>query len=234
MLQRILVNSQATGRAFVAAGGKKPYDVIYNGFDARKFDAVADEEIAKVRSELGIGNAPLVGLFSRLSYWKGQHILLSAVKDLPEVHVILVGDALFGEEEYVGELKALAAIPELKGRVHWLGFRNDIPALMKACDIIAHTSTEPEPFGRVIVEGQLAQKPVIASAAGGALELIEDGVSGCLFPLEDVATLSKQIERLISDRSLAYKIAQLGYTNAKTNFALDTIKERFALSIATV
>lgn len=231
---KILVNSQATGQAFVAAGGKKPYDVIYNGFDARKFDAVADEKIAKVRSELGIGNAPLVGLFSRLSYWKGQHVLLSAVKDLPAVHVILVGDALFGEEEYVAELKALAAIPELKGRVHWLGFRNDIPALMKACDIIAHTSTEPEPFGRVIVEGQLAQKPVIASAAGGALELIEDGVNGCLFPLEDAATLNKQIDRLVSDRSLAEKIAQQGYLNAKTNFALDTILKSFTRSIVTV
>ena len=210
---KILVNSQATGKAFVAAGGKKLYDVVYNGFDAQKFDAVAEEDILKVRSELGIGNSPLVGLFSRLSYWKGQHILLSAVKDLPEVHVMLVGDALFGEEEYVSELKALAAIPELAGRVHWLGFRDDIPTLMKACDIVTHTSTEPEPFGRVIVEGQLARKPVIASAAGGALELIEDGVSGCLFPLEDATTLSKQIERLISDRSLADKIAQQGYTN---------------------
>lgn len=228
---KILVNSQATGEAFVAAGGKKPYDVVYNGFDAQKFDTVADEEIAKVRSELGIGNAPLVGLFSRLSYWKGQHLLLAAVKDLPEIHVMLVGDALFGEEEYVRELKALAAIPQLTGRVHWLGFRNDIPTLMKACDIIAHTSTEPEPFGRVIVEGQLARKPVIASAAGGALELIEDGVNGCLFPLEDAATLSKQIERLVSDRTLADKIAQRGYTNAKTNFALDTILKSFARSI---
>lgn len=231
---KILVNSQATGKAFVAAGGKKLYDVVYNGFDAQKFDAVADEDVSKVRSELGIGNSPLVGLFSRLSYWKGQHILLSAVKDLPEVHVMLVGDALFGEDEYVSELKALAAIPELVGRVHWLGFRDDIPTLMKACDIVTHTSTEPEPFGRVIVEGQLARKPVIASAAGGALELIEDGVSGCLFPLEDATTLSKQIKGLISDRSLADKIAQQGYTNAKTNFALDTIKERFARSIATV
>ena len=231
---KILVNSQATGKAFVAAGGKKPYDVVYNGFDAQKFDTVADEEIARVRSELGIGNAPLVGLFSRLSYWKGQHLLLSAIKNLPEVHVILVGDALFGEEEYVSQLKALAAIPQLKGRVHWLGFRNDIPALMKACDIIAHTSTEPEPFGRVIVEGQLAQKPVIASAAGGALELIEDGVNGCLFPLEDAATLSKQIERLVSDRSLAGSIARQGYTNAKTNFALETILKSFARSIATI
>lgn len=231
---KVLVNSQATGKAFVAAGGKKLYDVVYNGFDAQKFDAVADEEIAKVRSELGIGNSPLVGLFSRLSYWKGQHVLLSAIKDLPEVHVMLVGDALFGEEEYVSELKALAATPELTGRVHWLGFRNDIPTLMKACDIIVHTSTEPEPFGRVIVEGQLAQKPVIASAAGGALELIEDSLSGCLFPLEDAATLTKQIERLISDRPLAAKIARQGYSNAKTNFALDTILESFARSIATV
>ena len=82
--------------------------------------------------------------------------------------------------------------------------------------------------------GQLARKPVIASAAGGALELIEDGVNGCLFPLEDASTLSKQIERLVSDRSLADKIARQGYTDAKTNFALDTILKSFAHSIATV
>ena len=232
---KVLVNSEATGKAFVAAGGKeKLLSIVYNGFESQKFDEVAESDVKAIRSELGIGEAILVGLFSRLSYWKGQHILLSAIKELPEVNVILVGEALFGEQEYVSEIKALAAAPELKGRVHWLGFRNDIPTLMKACDIVVHTSTEPEPFGRVIVEGQLAQKPVIASAAGGALELIEHGVNGYLFPPKDVTGLKECLVNLISDRSLANQIAENGYISAKTNFSLETILKSFSQAIATV
>jgi glycosyltransferase involved in cell wall biosynthesis len=232
---KVLVNSQATGKAFVAAGGKKELlNVVYNGFESQQFDRVGIQEREKVRDGLGIGNAPLIGLFSRLSYWKGQHILLEAVKELPQVQVILVGEALFGEGEYVSKLKILTATPKLTGRVHWLGFRDDVPTLMKACDIIVHTSTEPEPFGRVIVEGQLAQKPVIATAAGGALELIEDGINGYLFPPQDAIALRQLIQKLIEDKHQAKIIAQQGYNSAKSNFALKTILESFAQAIAPV
>ena len=229
---RVIVNSQATAKAFVAAGGKAELcRVVYNGFKSDRFDLVTSDETARIRTQLGIGDAPLVGLFSRLSYWKGQHVLLEAVKDLPNVHVILVGEALFGEHEYVSRLKELAE-PELAGRVHWLGFRDDVPALMKSCDVVVHTSTEPEPFGRVIIEGQLAQKPVIASAAGCALELIEDGVNGYLFPPEDSLALSKAIAMLISDPYLAQNLARQGYQNAKQNFALETTLASFERAIA--
>ena len=230
---RVIVNSQATGKAFVAAGGREELcQVVYNGFQSQRFDIVTPGETAQIRSQLGIGDAPLVGLFSRLSYWKGQHILLEAVKKLPNVRVILVGDALFGEDDYVSQLKELSAVSELEGRVHWLGFRDDIPTLMKTCDIVAHTSTEPEPFGRVIIEGQLAQKPVIASAAGGALELIEDGVNGYLFSPGDTSALSLLITKLINNPSLAQDIAQRGYDNAKHNFSLETTLESFERAIA--
>jgi glycosyltransferase involved in cell wall biosynthesis len=232
---KVLVNSQATGQAFVAAGGKKELlNVVYNGFESQRFDEVGIQEIEKVRDGLGIGNTPLIGLFSRLSYWKGQHILLEAVKELPLVQVILVGEALFGEGEYVSKLKTLTAIPELTGRVHWLGFRDDVPTLMKACDIIVHTSTEPEPFGRVIVEGQLAQKPVIATAAGGVLELIENGINGYLFPPQDAIALRQLIYQLIDDPHLAKTIGQHGYESAKSSFALKTILGSFAQAIASV
>lgn len=232
---KVLVNSQATGKAFVAAGGKSDLcHVVYNGFKSDKFDRVASQDIADVRATLGIGNAPLVGLFSRLSYWKGQHILLEAVRELSQVQVVLVGEALFGEHEYVDEIKQLAQIPELQGRIHWLGFRDDVPTLMKACDIVVHTSTEPEPFGRVIVEGQLAQKPVVASAAGGALELIESGRNGFLFPPEDAIALRQSINKLISDHSLAKTIAQQGYYDARANFSLETILQSFAAGIESI
>ncbi|PSB09546.1 glycosyltransferase family 1 protein [Pleurocapsa sp. CCALA 161] len=230
---KVLVNSQATGKAFVVAGGKaKLTRVVYNGFDPQKFDLVNFDDVKKIREQLGIGNGFLVGLFSRFSYWKGQHILLEAIKHSPKVHVLLVGTALFGEQEYVTELKTLAETPELKGRVHWLGFRDDIPTLMKACDIIVHTSTEPEPFGRVIVEGQLAQKPVIASAAGGALELIKDGVNGYLFPPEDAIALGKLIEKLIKAPSLAKTLGQQGYVDAQQNFSWETILASFEQALS--
>ncbi len=230
---RVIVNSQATGKAFVAAGGKPELvRVVYNGFHSEPFETASLEQAQKIRTQLNIHDVPLVGLFSRLSPWKGQHILLSAIKQLPQVHIILVGDALFGEQEYVSYLKTLADEPELQGRVHWLGFRNDIPPLMKACDIIVHTSTEPEPFGRVIVEGQLAQRPVIAAAAGGALELIEPEKTGLLFAPGDYNALKIQIEKLISDRALGSLLAQQGYISAKTNFSWGTILDSFQKAIS--
>ena len=230
---RVIVNSQATGEAFVAAGGNPELvRVVYNGFHSDPFDKISLEAVRHIRTELNINNdTPLIGLFSRLSPWKGQHILLSAVKQLPQVQILLVGDALFGEQAYVSEIKQLANSPELKERVHWLGFRNDIPTLMKACDIIVHTSTEPEPFGRVIVEGQLAQRPVIAAAAGGALELIEPEKTGLLFTPGNYNALKSQIEKLIHNPTLASSLAQQGYINAKTNFSWTTILERFSTVI---
>lgn len=231
--KRVIVNSQATGRAFVAAGGKPELvRVVYNGFHSEPFETVAEAAGSNICQELNIGDAPLVGLFSRLSPWKGQHILLSAIKELPQVHILLVGDALFGEQEYVSYLKSIIDEWKLADRVHWLGFRDDVPALMKACDIIVHTSTEPEPFGRIIVEGQLSQRPVIASGAGGALELIEPEATGLLFTPGDSNALKNQIEKLIRDRTLADSIAQQGYIHAKNNFSWETILESFQQAIA--
>lgn len=232
---KVLVNSQATGKAFVAAGGKKALtSLVYNGFNSKPFDRVTTQEARQLRESLGLEDVPVVGLFSRLSYWKGQHILLSALKELPQIHALFVGDVLFGEEEYFTYLKNLADEPELKNRVHWLGFRDDIPSLMKACDAIAHTSTEPEPFGRVIVEGQLARRPTIASAAGGALELIEDEISGLLFPPGDAIALSKQIQKVIGNRDFADALAERGYNSAKAKFNLETILTSFEEGISKI
>ena len=231
--KRVIVNSEATGKAFVSAGGKPELvRVVYNGFHSEPFETVAEAAAKNIRNELNIGDAPLVGLFSRLSPWKGQHILLSAIKELPQVHILLVGDALFGEQEYVSHLKNIIDEWKLADRVHWLGFRDDVPTLMKACDIIVHTSTEPEPFGRIIVEGQLSQRPVIASGAGGALELIEPETTGLLFTPGDSNDLKNQIEKLIRDRNLADSIAQQGYIQAKNNFSWETILDSFQQAIA--
>ncbi|MBD2101117.1 glycosyltransferase family 4 protein [Leptolyngbya sp. FACHB-261] len=232
---RVLVNSRATGQAFVAAGGRPDLvTLVYNGLPVEVFDRLDPAQSLAIRHELGVGEAPLVGVFSRLSYWKGQHVLLEAARQLPNVHVLLVGEALFGEVEYTAQLKTLAALPELAGRVHWVGFRSDVPALMAACDIVAHTSTEPEPFGRVIVEGQLARRPVVATAAGASTELIEDGVTGCLVPPGDAQALASAIEKLLADSGAAQALAERGAAHARATFSLEALLATFDQALQSV
>jgi glycosyltransferase involved in cell wall biosynthesis len=229
---RVIVNSQATGEAFIAAGGNsRLLRTVHNGFDSEIFDRLEDDQTS-LRQELGIPcDRPLIGMFSRLSYWKGQHILLEAASKLTDVHVLLVGDALFGEAEYTEKLKNIAAQPSLQNRVHWLGFRQDIPQLMKACDAIAHCSTAPEPFGRVIVEAQLAKRPAIATIGGGTSEIIENEVTGLLIPSNDSQLLAEAIAKIFSDRELTNKMIENGYRQAKTKFSITTVCAEFDMAI---
>lgn len=232
---RVMVNSQATADAFIAAGGNsRLLRTVHNGFDSAVFDRVKDNQ-AGLREELRIPrDRPLVGIFSRISYWKGQQVLLEAAMQLPNVHLLLVGDALFGEAEYAERLKNMAMQDSLKGRVHWLGFREDIPALMKACDLIVHCSTAPEPFGRVVVEAQLAKRPAIATIGGGTSEIIEDRVTGLLIPANDPQLLAQAIQDILRDRDFANKLTAAAYEQAKTKFSIPSVCAEFEMAIAGI
>lgn len=220
----VIANSQATGEAFVAAGGRADLlRVVYNGIDAAPFVADAQSQIRDLRRELGGEGKTLVGVFGRLAPWKGQHVLLEALAQCPDCVGVIVGDALFGETVYARELRALAEREALQGRVRFLGFRSDVSVLMRAMDIVVHTSTSPEPFGRVIVEGMLAGRPVIASAAGGALEIIEDGRSGLLYPPGDAQALAAALNRMVGDPEAAQALGRTGQTIAKERFSLEAL-----------
>lgn len=229
---RIVANSRATAEAWVAAGGSRSkVVVVHDGVSPLPFDAVDVAALAELRSDLA-GSAPLVGLFGRLSHWKGQHILLEALATLPGVHAILVGDALFGEDAYAETLKQRANQPDLTGRIRFLGFRSDVPALMKCVDVIVHASTAPEPFGLVIVEGMLARKPVIATRAGGAIEIIEDDGQGVLVEPGSVVALRLAIESLLGDPEGSRQIALEGRHRADA-FTEDALIQGIRQAVAS-
>ncbi len=222
---RVLANSQATADAFVSSGGRAARThVVYNGIDP---DLFADQEPSDIRAQLGIGDAPLFGCFSRLSSWKGQHVLLKALGRVPDAHALLVGGALFGETDYEASLRETAARLGVAERIHFLGFRKDIPALMLACDAVVHTSVAPEPFGRVIVEGMLAGKPVVAVRAGAASEIIAHEESGLLVPAGDARALAEALSSLIEQPERAVRLAKEGHARAMSTFTLGTILEQF-------
>ena len=218
----VVVNSEATRQAFVDAGGRRGLTcVVYNGLDAKVFEEAAP---ANVRETQSIGDAPLVGIFSRLAPWKGQHVLLEALGTLPSVHALLVGEALFGDEvTYAQRLRDEVGRRGLSDRVHFLGFRDDIPALVSTVDMVVHTSIAPEPFGRVIVEGLLAQKPVIATRAGGAQEVIREGKTGWLVSPGDADALARAIGHVLSDPKESHRRARTGRRDARERFSLNTM-----------
>lgn len=230
----VIANSYATQTAFVAAGGhKKLTHVIYNGFDPDRYQNLSCTHSSF--QQLGLENKFIVGHFSRLSPWKGQHILLEALAQCPqEVVAIFVGDALFGEAEYVAQLHQQVEALELGDRVHFLGFRSDIPQLMSQCNLVAHTSTAPEPFGRVIVEAMLCRVPVVAAAAGGAVELVKPGKTGWLVPPGDAQKLAEVINYCSTHPDQTAAIADQAQRIASKQFHLSTINQQIAQVLAKI
>ena len=221
LVAKVIANSEATRIAFVAAGGR-PHRVcvVYNGFDPEPFDAITESDVRRLSVESGFQNTKLVGIFGRLTHWKGQHVLVEAISSLPDVHAIIVGGALFQDDHaYEERLRLLIQRLGVEDRVHFMGFRSDVPALMKMVDVVVHASIAPEPFGRVIVEGMLANRPVVASAAGGALEIIESGRTGILVPPSDSTALQIALHRLLASREYASGLASEGNTVARKAFS---------------
>ena len=223
LVSHVIANSKATKNALVDLGGApNRISVVYNGIDPDPFEAVTDAEIEGVRRELDLPQRGVVGVFSRLAEWKGQHMLLEALRDLPDVTALLVGDALFPEDKhYVNRLRDDIKRWGLTDRVRMPGFRNDVPVLMKACDIVVHTSTSPEPFGRVVVEGMMANRPVIAAREGGPREIIDHETSGLLVSPESSSDLTMAIRRLMSHSYFCKRITHRGYHQANELYTVE-------------
>jgi len=223
----VIANSQASKEAFLQAGGRAEIvEVVYNGFEVKNYQSCA-ADTKQLRENLGGERQYLIGHFSRLAPWKGQHILIAALTQCPpNVTAMFVGDALFGEQDYVQELHRQVRTLGLENRVKFLGFRTDIPQLMAACDLVAHTSIAPEPFGRVIVEGMLCGRPVVVAKAGGAVELVEHGMSGFLVTPGVPQELAQVISSCIQEGERTATIANYGRTVASQRFDVTSINQQ--------
>lgn len=230
----VIANSRASADAFRAAGGRRPVHVIPNGFDSRPFDAVSPAAICELRKQWNPAGGPVAAVFGRLARWKGQHLLIEAARRLPDLTVWIVGEALFTDDDaaYAAELHELAK--PLGPRVQFPGFRTDIPELMTAADIIVHCSTSPEPFGRVIVEGMLARKPVVAADAGGPREIVRQGTTGLLFPDSNIGALVAALDTLLSSSDKASGMGLAGREVAESAYSLERVRSETESVIRSV
>ena len=220
----VIANSKATAESFKAIGGKPSLvEVVYNGFKPSSFARPADFSQATLRTKLGLPSGLMFGVFGRLTRWKGQHVALAALRSLPGVHLAIVGEALFTDEDraYRDELHRVAEEPGLQGRVHFFGFQSDVTPILQAMDVVVHCSVAPEPFGRVIVEAMLAGTPVVATRGGGVDEIITDGHDGFLVPSADPVALALAVGRIMQDPATGSKLATAGLHSARERFSME-------------
>jgi glycosyltransferase involved in cell wall biosynthesis len=128
---------------------------------------------------------------------------------------------MFGENEYEAQLRQQVGDLHLEGCVEFLGFCEDVSSAIDALDIVVHASILEEPFGRVITEGMLGAKPVVATRGGGVPEIVLDEVTGLLVPMGDVGKMADAICRLVADPALRSKMGSAGKQRVLEHFTTE-------------
>jgi glycosyltransferase involved in cell wall biosynthesis len=196
---------------------------IPNGVDLGRF-STHRERTAATRAQLGIGRAPLVLIVGHLSEVKGHPTFLRAARlvadDGHTCHFAALGGDTLGTG-YQSKLDEMAATLGIADRMTFLGFRNDVPDIMAAADIVVLPSRS-EGLPLAVLEAMACAKPVIATPVGGVPEAVVDGVTGVLVPPDEPVRLAGAIRRLLADRALARGMGLAGRRRVEALFSLDT------------
>ena len=165
------------------------------------------------RATLGVpAEAKLILALGRLHRAKGFDTLIHALAGLPGAHAVIAGE---GPER--AALTSLATDVQVADRLHLVGWRSDMGALLAACDVFVCPSRH-EPLGNAILEAWSAARPVVAADAQGPRALIRDGADGLLVPIDNAAALRRALASVLQTPGLAATLAGAGRTRFEAGF----------------
>ena len=209
---------------------KKKFLVIFRGINVDYFDSstTLDAEENRLTSDWEVDkNKKMILMPGRLTAWKGQETFIEALnlvnKELgyESFNAVILGSDQ-GRDIYTKKIKRLAEQYRLTGQLKFIEHCKNMPVAYKISDIVVSASVEPEAFGRVAVEAQSMEKPIIASDIGGSNETIIDNVTGFLFQSGNAEALSKKIVEVIQlDESRLKSIGIEGRKNIIKKFNVE-------------
>ena len=222
------------GRAdrLIAVSGAVQRFLVQEGYDAERISVVyngaADPLTLPVQSTLRPtlnlpDRAVLFGILARVLRDKGQDVAISALAHCePRVHLALIGDP---ETPWGSAMREQVRIAGVAGRVHFLGFSDTAPQLIRELDGLIVPSRR-EALSLALIEAAAAGLPVIASRIGGIPEVVVDGETGLLVPSEDAAALAAAMGRLAADPALRERFGLNGRARFLRQFSLETMADR--------
>ncbi|MFL5758047.1 MAG: glycosyltransferase [Chloroflexota bacterium] len=226
MTDAIVANSAAAARDAISREhvARRKVRVIYNGVEA--IDPLRPDERETIRAGWGVGSTEIVvGCVANYRDVKGLDVLIAAVGALapryPGLRLVLVGEGPSrpGLEGLVQELG-------LEGRVRLHGSELDARSLVGAFDIVALLSRS-EGFPNALLEAASAGLPIVATAAGGIPEIVADGRTGLLVPVDDAGAAARAIERLCGDVPFREQLGAAAREHVTRTFGMDRFVRQF-------
>lgn len=180
----------------------KLVSVIHRGVDPNYFnpERISSAQIEALKKNLGIlDTSRIVLLPGRLTRWKGQTVLIDAMKCLKDFNIValIAGDDQ-GRTSYSSDLRKKIKSFGLTNKVKLIDNSYEMPLLYSLADVVVHTSTDPEAFGRVIAEAQSMGKPVVTNDLGAPKEIIIRNETGWLVPSKEPKKLADKIQFVLN------------------------------------
>ncbi len=193
--------------------------IAYNGIDLKEpLDIMPKEEFLK-KYEIDGNSKTIVGILGRLDAVKNHEVFLKAasevLKDNKNILFLIGGNGL--EEE---KHKKFVEESGMEDNVKFLGFVTESDSFFNAIDVNTLTSVS-ESFPYSILEGARQRKPIVCTAVGGLVDLVDQGVNGYLFPVGDYMELSKHIKELARDSEKTIEMGENLYKTVEEKFSLE-------------
>lgn len=202
-------------------------EVVHYGLATAEFTANGDRR-ARMRAQWGLAPHELaIGIVGFIDTWKGQDVFLRAAARLaprrPDMRFFVVGGPRQGAararcEALWQTLHRFSREAGLESAVTFTGHVDMSGGALDALDVVVHASTEPEPFGMVLLEAMAAGKTVIASAEGGPTEIVRSGVDGLLIAPGDDYLLAATLERVADEPSLRARLGSAAVARVASDF----------------
>lgn len=202
--------------------------LIPRGIDFEVFDpghVTPSRLVQLAQSWRLVDGMPVVMLPARLTRWKGQLVLVEALARLgrKDIRCLLVGSDQ-GRRGYRRALGARIAALGMEAVAHLVDHCNDMPAAYMLSDVVVSASTDPEAFGRVMVEAQAMGRPVIATDHGGARETVRAGETGWLVPPGDAEALASALGTALAlDGGARERLAALAMAHVRAHFSKEAM-----------
>ena len=207
---------------------------IHNGVPPQKYHG---GDGSKFRDKNNISSACFTfGVIGRWAHWKGQKFFIQLAdawekknSGLP-VQFILIGKAFNEDESFEKQLIAEAEMCNARHKrnlVQMVGYEKEVADVLGGLDCLIHTSLQPEPFGRVIIESMICGKPVIAAKAGAIPEIIDHNRNGLVAESGQMNSYIEQMERIYQDSQLRENLVNEGKKEVSRRFTLDRVKQDF-------
>jgi glycosyltransferase involved in cell wall biosynthesis len=217
---RIITVSKSVQQHWSKYVTQNKMEVLYNGVEYWKFD----ERSSNFRESLQLpSDAIVIGMVGRVHFWKGQdyffRIAAELHKQFPNLFFVSVGDPFPGYEYLYQNLESIIDAEGLKKSVRLVPFQSNISKVYNTFDLFVLPSQLPDPAPLVVSEAMASGLPVIATHQGGTVEIIENGISGILIPLNDAKEAARKMIPLITDDTARKKMGEAARERVELHFS---------------